>query len=235
MVFIALKMFKTWYMKQHEKKMLLKANADAEIELLKAQVQPHFLFNTLNNIYSFTLDKSSKAEELVLQLSDMLKYMINECDAEFVLLEKEIVIIKNYMGLEKVRYGNRLKIETAIIGNYQGKLVAPLLMFPFVENSFKHGTSKMLDHPWIKLYIKITDDELFFSLSNSKPAHENKNGKGGIGLKNVKKRLQLLYPHSHSLLISSGADVFSVEMKLPLRPSYTENKLAAQFEPASLT
>jgi sensor histidine kinase YesM len=230
-IFLAIKMFKTWYQKQDEKQMLLKANADAEIKLLKAQVQPHFLFNTLNNIYSFTLDKSSKAEQLVVQLSDMLKYMINDCDAEYITLEKEITILKNYIALEKVRYGNRLEIEAFFGNNYQGKSIAPLLMFPFVENSFKHGTSKMLHRPWIKVIIEINEDELFFSLSNSKPALEdNKIGKGGIGLKNVKKRLQLLYPQSHSLTISSSADVFTVELKLPVHQIKLDNKITAHLK-----
>jgi len=230
-IFLSIKMFKTWYQKQNEKQMLLKANADAEIQLLKAQVQPHFLFNTLNNIYSFTMDKSPKAEQLVVQLSDMLKYMINDCEAEFIPLEKEITILKNYIALEKVRYGNRLQIEAVCGNNHQGKSIAPLLIFPFVENSFKHGTSKMLDRPWIKIGIEINDDELFFSLSNSKPALEdNKIGKGGIGLRNVKKRLQLLYPRSHSLIISDGADVFTVELKLPLDAIKSENKAIAHLK-----
>lgn len=235
-IFLTIKMFKTWYQKQTEKQMLLKANADVEIQLLKAQVQPHFLFNTLNNIYSFTLDKSSKAEQLVAQLSDILKYMITDCEAEFIPLEKEITILKNYIALEKVRYGNRLEIEAFFGNNHQGKSIAPLLMFPFVENSFKHGTSKMLDHPWIKIGIEINEDDLFFSLSNSKPSSEdNKIYKGGIGLKNAKKRLQLLYPKSHSLTISDGADIFTVELKLPLHAIKLENKAIAHLKTHSLT
>jgi LytS/YehU family sensor histidine kinase len=151
-------------------------------------------------------------------------------------VEKEIMILKNYIALEKVRYGNRLEIEAFWGNNYQGKSIAPLLMFPFVENSFKHGASKMLDPPWIKIRIEINEDELFFSLSNSKPASEdNKICKGGIGLKNVKKRLQLLYPQSHSLTISDGADIFTVKVKLPLHAIKSENKVIAHLKTSSLT
>jgi len=216
-IFLAIKMFKSWYQKQEEKAILIKANADAEIQLLKAQIHPHFLFNTLNNIYSFTLTKSPQASAIVSHLNDTLSYMIKDCSAEFVPLSKEIKLIRDYISLEQIRYGNRLDIHTEIIGDISGKRISPLLLIPFVENSFKHGTSKMLEHPWVKLFIEIKSSELWFMLSNSKPSSdEYYNRKKGIGLQNVKKRLALLYPQAHSLIIESSGNTFTVKMKTPL-------------------
>lgn len=216
-LFITIKMLKTLHLKQDEKLILIRENKNAELELLKAQVHPHFLFNTLNNIYSFALNQSPQAPVLVQKLSDMLKYMIHECDVSLVSLEKELKMIEDYVGLEKVRYGNRLDIEVTKIGDPRSKFIAPLLMIPFIENSFKHGASRMLGNPWIKLYIRISDQQLFFHLSNSKPVSElTTNGKHGLGLKNVKRRLELLYPAAHHLEIKDEEKVFSVEMNFAL-------------------
>ncbi len=215
--FLSLKFYKTWYLKQEEKQMLIKTNADAEIMLLKAQVHPHFLFNTLNNIYSFVLIKSPQALLLVRNLSDILKYMINDCDAALVPLQKEVKMLQDYIALEKVRYGDRLNIEVTVTGDCADKMITPLLLIPFVENAFKHGSSKMLDKPFIKMNIQIQESTLYFSLVNNKPlADNNNNTKKGIGLTNVKKRLQLLYPGKHSLQIESTRDTFMVEMQIPL-------------------
>jgi len=232
--FLAIKMFKTWYLKQQEKQMLVKANADAEIQLLKAQIHPHFFFNTLNNIYSFTLDKSAKARELVLQLSDMLHYMITDCKSDLVYLDKEIKVLSDYIGLEKVRYGNRLNIETRVVGNGEDKLIAPLLMIPFVENSFKHGTSKMLENPWIRMNIEIGNDSLLFELSNSKPHQNILNGKKGIGLNNVQKRLELLYSKKYFLKIDNAEKEFGVQLRIPLHTDHIKNKAVHKAAKTSL-
>lgn len=219
---LSIKMFKAWHIKEKEKEALLYANAAAEILLLKAQVHPHFLFNTLNNIYSFALDKSPKAGEMVQQLGDMMEYMINDCETELVTLDKELKMLSDYIGLEKVRYGNRLHVQIAIAGGDKNKLVTPLLMIPFVENSFKHGTSQMLDNPWIKLSVQADEEVLHFILTNSKPAHIAVNGKSGIGLSNVKKRLALLYPSNHLLTVESTINTFTVNMQVPLFEMHAE-------------
>jgi len=195
---------------------LAKENANAELQLLKAQVHPHFLFNTLNNIYSFSLNQSPLAGALVKKLSGMLDYMIHECEEKFVPLEKELKLIQDYMGLEKVRYGKRLDMHVEIHGDFENKFIAPLLMIPFVENSFKHGTSQMLQHPWIRLEITTDASRLIFKLSNSKPSLNSKKLNNGIGLINVQKRLQLLYPHHHQLNINSTDETFIVEMQIML-------------------
>jgi LytS/YehU family sensor histidine kinase len=181
-------MFKSNYQKIEEKQMLTIENKAAELQLLKAQVNPHFLFNTLNNIYSFTLNKSEQAGVLVKKLTSVFRYMTDDCDQALVPLDKELKMLQDYIGLEKVRYGNRISIEIEISGYATDKMITPLLMIPLIENSFKHGTSQMLNKPWIMLDIAINKNVLTFSLKNSRPLQTNLgNGKNGLGLKNVKK------------------------------------------------
>jgi sensor histidine kinase YesM len=216
-LFLSVKMMKNYYLKTEEREQKQREKTNAEIQLLKAQVHPHFLFNTLNNIYSFTLSKSPQAPMLVDKLNNTLYYMINECKAQFVYLEKEIQSLNDYIELEKIRYGGRLTIQVEIRGDYMNKLITPLLMIPFIENSFKHGASKMLKEPWIKLFIQTDENILHFSLINSKPAEENAVSKKGIGLNNVKKRLELLYPQDHLLTIESTPNTFTVNMQIPLQ------------------
>ena len=162
--FISFKTLKNWHQKQLENETLTKEKTNAELQLLKAQIHPHFLFNTLNNIYSFTLTKSPLAPELVQKLSDMLNYMITDCNNILVPIEKEIQLLKDYIGLEKVRYGDRLDIQMHINGDYNNKMIAPLLMIPFVENCFKHGASMMRGKQWMHLIININEDNLDFEL-----------------------------------------------------------------------
>ncbi len=216
--FLALKTVKGWYKEQLQNELLAKEKANAELQLLKAQVHPHFLFNTLNNIYSFTLHRSPEAEDLVEKLTDLLRYMITDCNDRFVLLEKELKMLEDYIGLEKVRYGNRLELWVDINVKNSSLLISPLIMIPFVENCFKHGTSMMRGKQWIQLSISVQNNLLDFNLSNSKPPQpvQNKN-KNGIGLTNVKKRLALLYPGKHELSISSNESVFAVSLKIELQ------------------
>jgi sensor histidine kinase YesM len=231
-VFITCQLFKNYYLKLEEREILIRENTNAEMQLLKAQVHPHFLFNTLNNIYSFAIQKSTDTGNLVLKLSDTLKYMLNECDVPFVAVSKEIKMIYDYIGLEKVRYGSRLDLKIEMKGEYKNKLIVPLLLIPFIENCFKHGASKMLKHPWIKMLIIIKENDLFMEVSNNKPsAAVAPNSKSGIGLKNVQKRLQLLYPQQHELVIKETEDEFSVKLKLPLEIIHENNRREVNKKP----
>ncbi|MBS1554308.1 MAG: histidine kinase [Bacteroidetes bacterium] len=217
LLLMAYKMLKKWYQNEKEATALIEENTGAELSLLKAQVHPHFLFNTLNNIYSFTLNKSPRAGELVGKLLHIIKYMTHECNEALVPLSKEIKILNDYIGLEKIRYGNRLDLEMDIAGEAHGKFIAPLLMIPFVENSFKHGASRILENPWIKLTIRIEDERILFAIQNSKPPSPvSASTKGGLGLKNVKRRLEILYPGAHQLRIMPGDHDFRVEMLVGL-------------------
>ena len=216
-LFLGCMMLKNYYLKSEEKLSLLKENATAELQLLKAQVHPHFLFNTLNNIYSFSLNRSPQAASLVLKLSDTLRYMISECEAPLVPITKELKMLQYYIGLESVRYGTRLVVETNTKGDTKHKMMAPLLLIPLLENSFKHGTSRMLERPWIRVNIDVRESELIFHLANSKPSDPDVNSRAnGIGLKNVEKRLRLLYPGNHDLVIENEVNHFEVLLRVPI-------------------
>ena len=214
---VIIKMMKRGWLKQQETMQIAREKAGAELQLLKAQIHPHFLFNTLNNIYFFTLTSPQKAPEMLMKLTDILRYIINECNHSQVPLKKELKMIEDYMALEKIRYGARLKMELEIKGEYHNKTIPPLLLIPLVENSFKHGTSKMLENPWVRLDITIDSEHLYFLLSNSRPDETKLSQHNGhIGLNNVKKRLQLLYPEAHELSIVDSASSYEVYMKIRL-------------------
>jgi hypothetical protein len=217
LLFIAWRVNKRYFRRIRERLALSREKADVEFRLLKAQVHPHFLFNTLNNIYSFALDGSPRAGELLDRLSSMMNYMINDCEADRMPLERELHLLEDYIGLERARYGGRLDMQVSIQGNPGRRRIAPLLMIPFLENSFKHGASQVLDHPWVRLQVCAGDNQLDFRLSNNKPpAAATGNAKSGIGLRNIRQRLQLLYPNRHRLEIEAGEDVFSVRLVVPL-------------------
>jgi len=213
---LAIKYYKNWYIKQQLSQQLSRENIQAELQLLKAQVHPHFLFNTLNNIYSFVLTKDNRAAGLVDKLSGIINYMTTEGEKPLVPLEKEIQLINDYIGLERVRYGNRLLMDVKINGNLENKMIAPLLLIPFVENCFKHGASIMRGQQWINLKIDIRNNQLDFQLSNSKPVQTISGNKKGIGLANVQKRLQLLYPGKHYMKTESANDTFNVHLQIDL-------------------
>ncbi|HET8861574.1 histidine kinase [Marivirga sp.] len=139
----AIKLSKYWYQKHWANQALEKQNLQAELQLLKSQIHPHFLFNTLNNLYSLTLMRSENAPNVVLKLSDLLSYMLYECNQPKVVLEKELKLMYGYIELEKLRYGSRLDVQMKVVGTAKNQLIAPLLFLPFLENAFKFGVSEM--------------------------------------------------------------------------------------------
>lgn len=215
---ISIKLLRYWYNQKQQIAEAQKQKITAELELLKSQVHPHFLFNTLNNLYSYTLHQSPKAPEIVLKLSNLLRFMIYESNAEKIPLKKEIALLQQYIELEQLRYGERLDISISISGDLSEKEIAPLLLLPLVENAFKHGASNQVEQSWISFDIHITGDEMKFKLVNSKDKELKQEEKttGGIGLGNVKKRLELLYPAKYKLDISEDVDVFVVSLQLQL-------------------
>jgi len=214
---LAIKILKNWYLKQKETAQVGREIINGELQLLKAQVHPHFLFNTLNNIYSFIINDSNDATEALKKLSTLLRYIIYECDQPLVQLEKELKMIRDYIDLEKIRYGKNFNMSLQVQGNASKKMISPLLLIPFLENSFKHGASQMLTHPWINLDITILEHDLEFILSNSKPAIAGeKTISNGLGLRNVKKRLSILYKDTHALNITDDIMSFSVSLKVPI-------------------
>ncbi len=209
-------LFKYWVKKQQEWMQAEKEKVTAELQLLKAQLHPHFLFNTLNNIYSFSLENSSKTPELILKLSSLLSYMLYDCKVEQVLLEKELEVMKNYIDLEKERYGNKIEISVNIDGDIKDKYIAPLLLLPFLENAFKHGTSDQLEKPWLSLDLSVKKYTMKCKIVNSKKNNVLLNEKG-IGVQNVKKRLAFLYPDKYELKIIDEEDFFVVSLQLELK------------------
>ena len=222
-VFIVLKSIKGYARAMREKEALLMENAQAEALLLKAQVHPHFLFNTLNNIYSFSRRQPGVALQLIENLSSTLRYMSTECSADFVALEKELDLIRDYIELERVRYGDRLSVTLRVEGESGEKYIDPLLLIPLVENCFKHGASQLLEAPWIKVLIFIEGLVVRVEVSNNRPLAAPRAENKGIGLANVRKRLSLLHPGNHLLEIRRDEDRFLVRMEVPLRATITHS------------
>lgn len=194
-------------------------NINIEKDFLKAQLNPHFLFNTMNNLYGLTVRKDDEATDVVLNLSDIMAYTLYESNSEKVPLEKELEFIQNYFSLEKMRYSKDAIIEMKIEGKKFVSLfkIAPLLTFAFIENGFKYGLKS--SDPFLKINIKITEIGLEFYIENDFCNNQNRKKNtniGGIGLENVKKRLNLLYPDSHSLCIDSQYNTYKVSLKIQL-------------------
>ena len=211
------KYIKQWYLKEQKNMQLQKENAESQLQLLTAQVHPHFLFNTLNNIYSQTQTESPKGSKMIMELSDVLRYILTEGGKKHVPLQKELAMIQDYINLEKIRYGNKLDLHLSMPPDTGQLQIAPLLLLPFIENCFKHGASKFLNAPWVNLKIEIDGGELNMKLMNGKAAgQQNVHQQLGTGINNVKKRLELLYPGKHELQINDETDVFIVNLNLIL-------------------
>lgn len=208
-----LKLARAWFKLQKIENETTQINLDA----LKAQVNPHFLFNTLSSIYALARKKSDQTPGVIMKLSEILRYMLYETGVEKIAIEKEIGIINNIIEIHKVRLENLIDIEFKIDGNTSGVFIAPLILIPFVENSFKHGKPNEEKKFYVKIGLIIDKKLIRFSISNSKNKQEDeksKEGKKGIGLKNVSKRLQLLYKGKHTLKIEDEANEFRVELAL---------------------
>lgn len=222
--FSSLSLGKQWLLKQREFLRAQQEKITAELQLLKAQVHPHFLFNTLNNIYSFSLDSSPKTPVLILKLSSLLSYMLYDCKAEEVRLEKEVEIMKDYIDLEKERYGNTLEISWTVEGDIRDNFISPLLMLPFLENAFKHGASEQIEKPWIGVDISVANNILKFKIANSKNEYIL-HGNNGIGINNVKKRLEFIYPSKYELKINDEGDFFAVSLMVKLGGSISSHTM----------
>lgn len=215
---VAVYLFKRWYRIQQYTLTLEKEKLSAELKFLKSQIHPHFLFNTLNNLYALTLKKSDKAPEVVIQLSHLLEYTLYSGRETHVELQEELKQLRDYIELEKLRYGKRLRVNLDISSQVDGLHIAPLMLLPFVENSFKHGASSDMDAPFIDIFVDVQDAVLDFRVRNSYKQEKDKSAdyKAGIGLTNVKRRLELLYPAKHMLEINSTSEVFEVMLHLNL-------------------
>lgn len=211
---VAIKLLKYWYTNQKAQQILRQEKLQAELKFLKTQIHPHFLFNTLNNLYALTLKKSDKAPETVLKLSELINYMLYECRSDEVSLTKEIKFIRNYVDIEKMRYGDKLDVDIRVSGEVTDRKIAPLILLPFVENCFKHGASEDLQQSWVKVTIDSHPDHLVIKVENSKAGTNGHTREEGIGIENVKRRLDLLYPEKHALKIINGDETFLVILSI---------------------
>lgn len=211
---IAIVIFKKWYLSEHSKKKLAEEKMEAELSFLKSQIHPHFLFNTLNNLYALTLLKSEKTSDVVLKLSGLLDYMIYKSNDKFVPLSKELEILESYIELEELRYNKRLDLVHRLSGETAGYQIAPLILLPFIENSFKHGASNDRSNPKIRIELNTHKEFLQLNVANSIKGKTEKDETlhEGIGLKNVKRRLELIYPNQHKLEIKQGKTEFGVNL-----------------------
>lgn len=191
---------------------------EARLKLLRTQVNPHFLFNVLNNIYTLAYRNSKEAAPMIAKLSQMMRYMLHSSESKTVSLDKEIAYLKDYIDLQQLKTAKPQKIDFTVAKSNQIISIEPMLFIPFFENSFKHGNVANTEKGWLKSNIKVVDNQLFFSISNSLSNNQTKykHEASGIGLDNVQKRLELLYPESHELLIEESLEQFSVHLTLKL-------------------
>jgi len=196
-------------------KALLKLK-ETELKLLKSQLHPHFLFNTLNNLYSLALEKSDKTPDLIIRLGDMLSYIIYDCSSDKVPLTKEVDFIKSFIELQRVRFDS-CEIIFNIEGDITNHSIAPMLLHTFIDNSFKHGANKITGESWIRIYIELHNGTLVFSVVNNKLNKQEKAKEStGIGIDNTRKRLDLIYRGSYELVIKDSENEYSVFLRLRL-------------------
>lgn len=189
-----------------------------ELKVLKNQLNPHFLFNTLNNLYTLTLKKDDKAPEVIAKLSEILDFVLYRCNEDYVSVEKEIALIENYIALEKLRYSeNRLNISFAKDIRESNK-ISPLIILTFIENAFKHGVINETEKALIQLSLESKPQQIIFSIENTKPQNDSTviSDKSKIGLENVRKQLDLLYPKKHQLEIEESQFNYKVKLVLTL-------------------
>jgi two-component system LytT family sensor kinase len=210
----ALKFSIDWFLNERVKRDLENQRLSAELAFLKSQINPHFLFNSLNSIYSLAYQRSETTPEAILKLSEIMRYMLYECNDNKVDLEKELQYLQNYIDLQKIRFGNKAFIDFKIMGKVDGQQIAPLLLIAFIENAFKHGVASNPLTP-IRMLIDVDESHLHLHLQNHKHAN-NRDPIGGIGLTNVFRRLDLIYPGKYNLDIRDEADTYTVELSLVL-------------------
>jgi two-component system LytT family sensor kinase len=211
---VVLKLLVDWILNERIQRELENQRLSAELAFLKSQINPHFLFNSLNSIYSLAYQKSETTPDAILKLSEIMRYMLYECNDNKVDLSKELQYLQNYIDLQKIRFGNKAYIDFKIEGRVSDQKIVPLLLIAFIENAFKHGIANDAISP-IRLLITLDDSHLHFYIQNKKHTN-NRDALGGIGLNNVKRRLDLLYPGKYNLDIKDQIDTYTCELSLIL-------------------
>jgi LytS/YehU family sensor histidine kinase len=211
----AIKLVKRWYLKQKEKERVEKEKLITDLQLMKAQIRPDFLFSSLDHIYTYAKSKSPKAQELLLKFSDLLSYLLYECDDPRVPLDKELAMMKEYMFMERIRFGKNMEMEIDMKGNFGNKTIPPLLLLPFIENSFGQ-CNKYAEQSWINLELSIEDNMLTMKLMNGVDIDKTEPVSLSDEIINVQKRLQLLYPANHELKMYTEQEISMTFLKINL-------------------
>ena len=216
LISLPLRLVENWFKSIDLEKELKTQKLEAELRFLKAQVNPHFLFNALNNIYALSFIQSEKAPEMILKLSDMMSYMLYDCKEDQVLLSSEINYLRNYIDLQQLKKDGEQQIAFDINGDVSGIMITPMLFIPFFENAFKHGNVDDTTNGWLKSTFTIENGGIDFFIENSVAPERTSLQKGGVGLENIKNRLQLLYPGQYDYSIRQEERTFSVNLQLQL-------------------
>lgn len=213
-VFAMFKYYRNWMNSQILTNEAERKHLASELQLLKSQLNPHFLFNTFNNLYVLALQKSDKTPAIISKMSDLFHYILYECNALEVPVSKEIKLIDDYIELEELRYSDRLSLTFEKDLDNPECLIPPMLLYTFVENCFKHGSSPDPGSPWIKLLIRVQNNNFSFEATNSIPPTNWNNNEiqDGVGLSNIKRRLELIYPKNHQLEIRKGDGLFFIRL-----------------------
>lgn len=222
-----------WKQHQHEAEVLKKEKIAAELQLLKSQVQPHFIFNTLNNIYMLSLKNSAQTSDMIYRLSALLSYMLYDSKQDTIEFDKELEYIKNYIDLEKIRYGERLDVQVNVMSQTKNISIPPLLFLPLVENAFKHGVSQAVENSWIHIDITLKKSKLIFKIENScnnEKLNENAFG-NGLGDENLRKRLDIFYPKAYDLKTMKDENSYLVTLKIDLNALHlSDDNVVADLE-----
>lgn len=221
---LIIKFIKDHFEEKRQMEVLLKEKATAELRFLKAQIHPHFLFNTLNNLYTLTLRKSDLAPNIVRKLSDIMAYLFYQCKEPIVQISKEIDLIQSYIDLELLRYGDRLDLVFDHKIENSNAEIAPLILLSIVENAFKHGASGDMEKPQVHIYLKEENSQLQFRVFNTKASlaqTDNTDYKKGIGVSNVKRQLELIYPNHYKLETIRKERSYEVRLSIDLYPLET--------------
>lgn len=209
---VAIKMLLHWRQSKDDYQKLMRDKVEAELKFLKVQLNPHFLFNTLNNLYYLTTEKSDKAPQAILQLSEMLDYVMHSSKSVFVPLEEELKQVENYIALELLRYADRVQVSTQFSGDLTKFEIGPMILIILIENAFKHGVMRSAANAWIKLSVEEKERDLFISISNSTTVSKSGNG---IGLENLRSQLDHLYKGDYSMEVDNSiVNTFSVNLML---------------------
>jgi two-component system LytT family sensor kinase len=209
----ATKIIQQWQLTEQRATQAEADKASAELSFLKAQINPHFLFNTLNNIYTLAVIKDDNAPDSIMKLSNIMRYVTDDTNEDFVPLQSEMDCINDYIELQRLRLGEKTAVDISIQGNTDNKKIGPLILMTFVENVFKYGVSKH-ESSAITIKVSATENEIIFFCENRIFHDVNKNNRTGIGLKNTRKRLEHLYPGRHLLAVNNQHNLYTVNLTL---------------------